>query len=88
MENIDITSSEFSLGNLPEFNNNLSDSIINGGSEGNNNDNMYMYIAIALLVITIGIFIYKFYFNKQRHVHFNDVELDCPGGFCTMGSQE
>ena len=87
MENVDITSSEFSLGNLPELNNNLSD-FINGGSEGNNNDNMYMYIGIAILLITMGMFIYKFYFNGQKRVHFNDAELDCPGGFCNMGSEE
>jgi hypothetical protein len=47
-----------------------------------------MYIGIAILAIVGGYFIYKFYFSKSRHVHFNEAEMDCPGGFCTMGQEE
>jgi hypothetical protein len=87
MDNIDITSSEFSLGNFPDFKN-----IMSSDTTGNNGESpdytIYIYIAIALLAIVGGYFIYKFYFSKSRHVHFNEAEMDCPGGFCTMGQEE
>ena len=48
----------------------------------------YMYVGIAILVIAAAFVIYKFYINKPRQVHFNDEQMDCAGGFCTMGSKE
>lgn len=86
MDNIDITSSEFSLGNLPDFTNIISNST--GGGMDNIDYTTYMYVGIAILVIASGFFIYKFYINKPKQVHFNDEQIDCDGGFCTMGSKE
>jgi hypothetical protein len=87
MDNIDITSSEFSLGGFPDLKN-----IMSSDTNSNNSEpldyTMYMYIGIAILAIVGGYFIYKFYFSKSRHVHFNEGEMDCPGGFCTMGQEE
>jgi len=87
MDNIDITSSEFSLGNFPDFKNIMS-SDTNGNNGESHDYTIYIYIAVALLAIIGGYFIYKFYFSKSRHVHFNEAEMDCPGGFCTMGQEE
>ena len=86
MDNIDITSSEFSLGNLPDFTNIISNST--GGDIDSIDYTTYMYFGIAILVIAAGFIIYKFYINKPRQVHFNDEQIDCTGGFCTMGSKE
>jgi len=87
MDNIDITSSEFSLGGFPDLKN-----IMSSDTNSNNSEpldyTMYMYIGIAILAIVGGYFIYKFYFSKSRHVHFNEAEMDCPAGFCTMGQEE
>jgi hypothetical protein len=47
-----------------------------------------MYFVIAILVIAGAFVIYKFYINKPKQVHFNDEQIDCTGGFCTMGSKE
>jgi hypothetical protein len=87
MDNIDITSSEFSLGNFPDFKNIMS-SDTNGNNGESHDYTIYIYIAVALLAIIGGYFIYKFYFSKSRHVHFNEAEMDCTGGFCTMGQEE
>ena len=86
MDNIDITSSEFSLGGFPDLKN-----IMSSDTTGNGESldyTMYIYIAVAILAIIGGYFIYKFYFSKSRHVHFNEAEMDCPGGFGTMGQEE
>jgi hypothetical protein len=88
MDNIDITSSEFSLGGFPDFKNMMSSSDTNNANGDPIDYTMYMYIAVAILAIVGGYFIYKFYFSKSRHVHFNEAEMDCPGGFCTMGQEE
>lgn len=89
MDNIDITSSEFSLGNFPDFKNIMSSSDTNGNNGESPDYTIYIYIAVALLAIIGGYFIYKFYFSKSRHVHFNEADvMDCPGGFCTMGQEE
>lgn len=86
MDNIDITSSEFSLGNLQDFTNIISNSA--GGDIDSIDYTTYMYVGIAILVIVGAFVIYKFYINKPRQVHFNDEQIDCTGGFCTMGSKE
>jgi hypothetical protein len=89
MDNIDITSSEFSLGNLADFTNIISNSTGGGDIDMDNIDyTTYMYVGIAILVIAAAFVIYKFYINKPRQVHFNDEQMDCAGGFCTMGSKE
>jgi Na+/H+ antiporter NhaD/arsenite permease-like protein len=84
MENIDITSSEFSLGNIPDFTNIMSNT---GGGSDSIDYTTCMYVGIAILVIAGTFIIYKFYINKSKQVHFNE-QIDCTGGFCTMGSKE
>lgn len=80
MDAIDITSSEFSLGNnIPDFNN-LSPSSLIGGD--NSDYTIYIYIAIAIVVLVISFFIYKFYINKQKHVTFQNKLDDCYGDVC------
>jgi hypothetical protein len=76
MDSIDITSSEFSLGNIPNTNEVLSSSIIGGTAF---DYTMYIYIGIAVLVLLIAVFIYKFYFNKEKRVTFQDKLDDCYG---------
>lgn len=73
MEAIDITDSAFSL-DIPDTN-----QIIGGSST--TDYTMFIYIGAAILVAFIGILIYKFYQNKKN----KEQELDCEGGFCTMG---
>jgi len=86
MNNIDITSSEFFLSNLQDFTNIISNSTV--GGMDNIDYTTYIYVGIAILVIASGFFIYKFYINKPKQVHFNDEQIDCAGGFCTMGSKD
>jgi hypothetical protein len=79
MDSIDITSSEFSLGNIPDSNEILSSSVIGGAAF---DYTMYIYIGIAVLVLLIAVFIYKFYINKGKHVTFQDKLDDCYGDVC------
>ena len=74
MDAIDITSSEFSLGNIPNLNEVITSSV--GGSSFSDYS-MYIYIGIAVLVLVISFFIYKFYINKQKHVTFQDKLNEC-----------
>lgn len=69
MDAIDITDSTFSL-NVPE-------NLIVGKDD---NTTMLIY-ALVFLVGLVGMLAYTFYFNKSKHVSFQD---DCQGGFCTM----
>jgi len=74
MDNIDITDTTFSL-DVPDINQ------IMGSSGGSVSDyTMYIYIGAAILIIIIGMFIFKFYQNKKKE----QIDNDCPGGFCTM----
>lgn len=69
MENIDITSKEFSLENISNS------TILESKSlEFTKNDEfMYIYIAIGIIIFIIILFIiYKFDLNKTKHVSFND----------------
>ena len=69
MDNIDITSKEFSLENLSNS------TILESQSlELYKNDNFfYIYLAIGIILFVIMIFIiYKFVINKTKHVSFND----------------
>jgi hypothetical protein len=76
MDAIDITDSAFSL-DIPDTN-----QIIGGNST--TDYTMFIYIGAAILVAFIGMFIYKFYQNKKNN---QNQELDCEGGFCTMGQR-
>ena len=77
MDAIDITDSAFSLG-IPDTNN----VITTGG--GFQDYTMFIYIGAAILVAFIGLFVYKFCMNKKVN---DNQELDCEGGFCTMGDK-
>ena len=69
MDNIDITSSEFTLGHISNSN------ILEGKSiEFNINDYLiYIYIAVGIIILgIISFFIYKFYINKSKRVSFQE----------------
>jgi hypothetical protein len=88
MENIDITSSEFSLGNIANLGESINLFNSKGGGMEENDSIMYMYVGVAILIGIVGMLIYKFYFNKKPSVHFDEENVDCTGGFCTMGTQQ
>lgn len=88
MDNIDITSSEFSLGNMANLGESINIFTSTGGGMEENDSITYMYVGVAILIGIIGMLIYKFYMNKNPSVHFNEENIDCTGGFCTMGSQQ
>ena len=81
MDNIDITSSEFSLGGFPDLKN-----IMSSDTTGNNGESldytMYIYIAIAILLLIIAFLVYKFYINKQKQVTFQDNQNICYDNVC------
>ncbi len=77
MDSIDITDSAFSLG-FSDVNN-----VIAGG-DSLKDYTIFIYIGAAILVAFIGMFVYKFYMNKKVN---ENQELDCEGGFCTMGDK-
>jgi len=78
MDSIDITSSEFSLSNVPDLNGVFSNVI---GDE-NIDYKMYIYIGIAILALVIAFLIYKFYVKKQKQVTFQDKLDDCYDDVC------
>jgi hypothetical protein len=71
MDNIDITSSEFSLGNLSNYNSNI---LEEKSLDFNINDYLiYIYIVIGLIILSIISFImYKFSMNKSKRVSFQE----------------
>ena len=79
MDAIDITSSEFSLGNVANLNEVLNSSV---GGDSAFDYTMYIYIGVAILVLVISFLIYKFYINKQKQVTFQDKIDDCYGDTC------
>jgi hypothetical protein len=71
MENINISTSDFSLGDIPDIN-----EII---SFDNSDDYLkYIYIVIAIVVAVILFLIYK-YFVREKKVTFQD---NCDGDVC------
>jgi len=82
MDAIDITSSEFSLSNIPDINEVPSPSILFGGMSNVTDYTMYIYIAIAIAILVgvIGILVYKFYINKKKHVTFQESYSPEDGG--------
>ena len=77
MDSIDITDSAFSLG-IPDVNDIIA---MDGGFK---DYTMFIYIGAAILIAIIGMFVYKFYINKKAN---GNQQLDCEGGFCTMGDK-
>lgn len=73
MESIDITDSAFSL-EMPGVN-----KII--GIHDIKDYTIFIYIGAAIVIIFIAMFIYKFHMKTN-----SSNQLDCSGGFCTMGN--
>ena len=74
-ENIVISSSEFTLGDITDINEVF--------SSVNSDDYLkYIYIAIAIVVIVILFLIYKYYVNREKKVKFQDKLDDCYGDVC------
>ena len=75
IENIVISSSEFTLGDIPDIS-----SVI---SSVNCEDYLkYIYIAIALVIVVIIFLIYKYYVITEKKVTFQDKLDDCYGDVC------
>jgi len=80
METIDITSAGFSLDNVPNFNNLVSNSFCETISL---DYTLYIYIAVSILVIGIGYVIYTFYINKKTVTFQNKLD-ECYEDYCPM----
>ena len=78
MEHIDITNADFSLGNISDLNEVISNTI----SVDFSDYKMYIYIAVAILLLIISFLVYKFYINKQKQVTFQDNQDMCYDGVC------
>jgi hypothetical protein len=80
MESIDITNPDFSLENIPNINEIISDNIdINADNSYN-----YVYIAVSIAVSFLCFVFYKLYINKRKQVSFLDssTENNCYDGIC------
>jgi ABC-type anion transport system duplicated permease subunit len=73
MDNIDITSSEFTI-------NDISNDIIGGGDDLSV-DSLYIYIGVLVFALLAIVFLYKMY-NRHRRVTFQDKLDDCYGDVC------
>ena len=80
MDSIDITSPEFSLGNITEINHVVSDAISLG--DNLSDYTMYIYLGIFILLLIIVSFVYKVYFHREKKVTFQDNLDECYGGIC------
>lgn len=74
MDSIDITDSAFSL-EIPGVN-----KVID--IDGMKDYTIFIYIGATIVIAFITMFIFKFYMNKTNSSN----QLDCSGGFCTMGN--
>ena len=90
MEDIDITSAEYSLDIIPNVSEIITETlektldipIINETIPAADDDyTMYVYICIAILGL-LAFFAYKFYTVKQKRVTFQDKLDECYGGVC------
>jgi uncharacterized membrane protein YukC len=78
MDTIDITSAEFSLGNLPHVGEAISNSLDIDISKMDYT--LYIYIGIAILGLIIIVYlIYRFYIRKEKHVTFQEKLDECYG---------
>ena len=72
-EILNISNSEFSLGDIPDINEVISSSV-------NAEDYLnYIYISIAIVVSVILFLIYKYFVNREKKVKFQDKLDDCYG---------
>jgi len=76
MDDIDITSAEFTISDI-------ANNIIGGGEcEDLSDSSMYIYIGISIFVLITLILLYKFYSDRSKHVTFQDKLDDCYGDVC------
>ena len=75
LENIVISSSEFTLDDIIDINEVLP-------SLDSDDYLKYIYIAISIVVIVIMFLIYKYYINRDKKVKFQDKLDDCYGDVC------
>jgi len=78
MEYVDITNKDFSLSNIPDLN----EVISNRMSSDFSDYTMYIYIAAAIILFIIAFLVYKFYINKQKQVTFQDNQDMCYDDVC------
>jgi ABC-type anion transport system duplicated permease subunit len=84
MDSIDITDSAFSL-DVPDISESLG-SLSNDLVGGSKSDyTIYIYIGVAILAAIIGFLIYNKFYKNKYNIQQNEKNLDCSGGFCTMG---
>jgi len=74
-EVLNISNSEFSLGDIPDINEVIS-------SVDSEDYLKYIYIAIAVVVAVILFLIYKYFVNRDKKVTFQDKLDDCYGDVC------
>lgn len=76
MDDIDITSAEFTISDI-------ANNIITGG-EGEEfvDSSMYIYIGISIFVLIVLMLLYKFYGDRNKRVTFQDKLDDCYGDVC------
>jgi len=76
MDDIDITSAEFTISDI-------ANNIITGG-EGEEfvDSSMYIYIGISIFVLIVLMLLYKFYSDRNKRVTFQDKLDDCYGDVC------
>jgi len=74
-EVLNISNSEFSLGDIPDINEVIS-------SVDSEDYLKYIYIAIAIVVAVLAFLIYKYFINRDKKVTFQDKLDDCYGDVC------
>ena len=75
MENINISTSEFSFDDIPCINGVIS-------SFDEIDYSIYIYIVIAFVLIVLLFLTYKYYVNRDKKVTFQDKLDDCYGDVC------
>jgi hypothetical protein len=78
MDDIDITSSEFTIHDTP--------SDLVGGGFDLDDYSLYIYIGIAILGLLSILLVYKLYGDRTRRVTFQDKLDDCYGDVCDRNS--
>jgi hypothetical protein len=83
MDEIDITSSDFSL-DVPYIADNIAETIT---VEGGEDYTMYMYIGIFIFILATGWVVYNYTLKKKR-VTFQDKLDECYGGNESSGGEK
>ena len=83
MEEIDITSTEYSLDKMPDMKQFILETLEQTLEPTAILEGDYTFIVIIIMLIAIvAFFAYKFYLDKQKRVTFQDKLDDCYGGVC------